>query len=339
MIATKQKFLTTLTALKRGAAASLLGLALASPNALADAPKKPNGFPDRPLTMIVPFGAGGGSDQMARAIAGPLQEVMGVPIQVVNKPGGGGRAAIPDFMAAPADGYTLMQFSDDVPTLYAAGRITENPTKDWTPIGLGNIVFSQIYIHGDETRFKDWDSFVEYAKNNKVTMANVSHKGSMELISMQAVADAKGLTVQQISYDKPTERYAALVGKHVDALFEQPSDVANFLEAGKMKPILTFLKERPKAFADVKALDDIGVDFEPLLRVRGIFIRADVPQDRKDYLEAAFAEAYKSKDFQDFLKKKYMTIIDSYADSAQSIKILDDMLATYRKAYKDLGLQ
>jgi len=307
--------------------------------AIAEMPAKPGDFPQRPVTMIVPFGAGGGSDQMGRAIASPMQEVMGVPIQVVNKPGGGGRAAIPDFMSAPADGYTLLQFSDDVPTLYAAGKIKENPTVDWTPIGLGNIVFSQIYINADETRFTDWDSFVAYAKTNQVTMANVSHKGSMELVSMAAIEDVVGIKPQQISYDKPTERYAALIGKHVDTLFEQPSDVANFLEAKQMKPILTILRERPGAFPDVKALNDIGVDWEPILRIRGIFVRADVPADRKAYLEAAFHEAYKSDEFQAFLKKKYMTIIDSYADSAKASKTIDNMLDTYRAAYKKLGIQ
>lgn len=319
-------------------AAGLAALHMATA-ALAEAPKKPDGYPERPITMIVPFGAGGGSDQMGRAIAGPMQEIMGVPVQVVNKPGGGGRAAIPDFMSAPADGYTLMQFSDDVPTLYAAGRITENPTKDWTPIGLGNIVFSQIYIHADETRFTDWDSFVAYAKENKVTMANISHKGSMELISMSAIEEVAGIKPQQISYDKPTERYAALIGKHVDTLFEQPSDVANFLEAGQIKPILTILRERPDAFPDVKALDDIGLDWEPLLRIRGIFVRADVPEERKQYLEAVFREAYNSDSFQEFLEKKYMTIIDSYADSAEATKTIDNMLDTYRKAYKELDIQ
>lgn len=307
--------------------------------AMAASPKKPDGFPSRPITMIVPFGAGGGSDQMARAIAGPMQEVMGVPVQVVNKPGGGGRAAIPDFMSAPADGYTMMQFSDDVPTLYAAGKIKENPTKDWTPIGLGNIVFSQIYIHADETRFHDWDSFVAYAKTHRVTMANVSHKGSLELVSMAAIEKATGLHVQEISYDKPTERYAALIGKHVDSLFEQPSDVANFIQAKQIKPILTILHKRPKAFADVKALDDIGCKWDPILRIRGIFVRANVPDARKKYLEAAFHEAYKSAEFQKFLKKKYMTIIDSYADSKTAIKTIDTMLDTYRQAYKELGIQ
>lgn len=319
-------------------AAGILAFGIAGA-ASADMPAKPDGFPQRPVTMIVPFGAGGGSDQMARAIAGPMQEAMGVPIQVVNKPGGGGRAAIPDFMSAPADGYTMLQFSDDVPTLYAAGKIKENPTVDWTPIGLGNIVFSQIYIHADETRFTDWDSFVAYAKKNKVTMANVSHKGSMELVSMAAIESVADISPQQISYDKPTERYAALIGKHVDTLFEQPSDVANFLEAKQMKPILTILRERPKAFPDVTALNDIGLDWEPILRIRGIFIRAGVPADRKAYLEAAFHEAYKSDEFQAFLKKKFMTIIDSYANSADATKKIDSMLDTYRAAYKKLGIQ
>lgn len=320
------------------AAAAVVLATVPLSRATAEMPAKPNGFPARPITMIVPFGAGGGSDQMARAIATPMQKVMGTPIQVVNKPGGGGRAAIPDFMSAPADGYTLMQFSDDVPTLYAAGKIDENPTVDWTPIGLGNIVFSQVYIHADETRFDDWDSFVAYAKSNKATMANVSHKGSMELISMAAIEEKEGIELQQISYDKPTERYAAVLGKHVDALFEQPSDVANFLEAGQMKPILTILRERPDAFPDVKALSDIGLDWEPLLRIRGVFVRADVPAERKAYLEAAFHEAYQSDEFQTFLEKKYMTIIDSYADSAEAAKRIDSMLDTYRKAYEKLGI-
>lgn len=314
------------------------GLHLAT-TAMADAPEKPDGFPQRPITMIVPFGAGGGSDQMGRAIATPMQEVMGVPIQVVNKPGGGGRAAIPDFMSAPADGYTMMQFSDDVITLNASGKVSEHPTKDWTPIGLGNIVFSQIYINANDSRFHDWDSFIAYAKENKVTMANISHQGSMELISMAAIEKAVGISPQQISYDKPSERYAALIGKHVDTLFEQPSDVANFLEAGQIKPILTILQERPEAFKDIKSLSDIGVDWEPILRIRGIFVRADVPEERKKYLEAVFREAYKSDSFQSFLEKKYMTSIDSYAGRAKATEIIDNMLDTYRDAYKELGVQ
>ena len=89
-----------------GATAVIAVLLMAGPAAAM--PDKPAGFGNRPLTMIVPFGAGGGSDQLARAMAKAMEEEAGLSFQVVNKPGGGGTAAIPDFMLAPADGYTVL---------------------------------------------------------------------------------------------------------------------------------------------------------------------------------------------------------------------------------------
>ena len=65
------------------------------------AQEKPADFPERPLTMIVPYGAGGGSDQLSRAMAASMEETLGQPIQVVNKPGGGGMAAVPRFHDCP----------------------------------------------------------------------------------------------------------------------------------------------------------------------------------------------------------------------------------------------
>ena len=108
-----------------------------------------------------------------------------------------------------------------------------------------------------------------------------------------------------------------------------------------MSPIFSkpaILRERPKAFPNTTALNDIGLDWEPLLRIRGIFVRAGVPAERKAYLEAAMKEAYETEEFQAFLKKKYMTAIKSYATSDEATKKIDSMLNTYRKAYKDLGI-
>ena len=86
-----------------------------SASSRAEMLEKPAGFGIRPLTMIVPFGAGGGSDQLARAMAKAMEQTAGISFQVVNKPGGGGTAAIPDFMLAPADGYTVLEHIDSVP--------------------------------------------------------------------------------------------------------------------------------------------------------------------------------------------------------------------------------
>jgi tripartite-type tricarboxylate transporter receptor subunit TctC len=229
------------------AAGLLFGPTLAGAQDIA----KPDGFPERPITLIVPYGAGGGSDQLSRAMAGAIESAVGINFQVVNKPGGGGRAAIPDFMTAPADGYTVMEHIDDAATLYASGKIKENPAEDWVPLAMAQITFSQIYIRPDDDRFVDWESFLAYAQANpgQVTIANVGNVGSMERINMLKLEEAKGFETKQISFDKPAERYAALIGGHVDALFEQPGDVRNFLDAAKMIPILTFLDIRPEAFS------------------------------------------------------------------------------------------
>ena len=121
------------------------------------------------------------------------------------------------------------------------------------------------------------------------------------------------------------------MGGHTDALFEQPGDVKSFLDGGQMKPILTFLKERPSAFADTPSLADIGADFEPLLRFRGFWTRPDVPQERQDYLEQVCERAWKSSSFQEFNKSKYMHLIDSYRGIAASRQMIQNAIDSYRR--------
>jgi len=322
------------------AAAVAAGFVLVSDPSAAQEIAKPDGFPERPITMIVPYGAGGGSDQLSRAMAGAIESAAGVTFQVVNKPGGGGRAAIPDFMTAPADGYTVMEHIDDAATLFASGKIKENPAEDWVPLAMAQITFSQVYIRPDDERFGDWESFLAYAKDNpgQVTIANVGNVGSMERINMLKLEEALGFETKQISFDKPAERYAALIGGHVDALFEQPGDVRNFLDSGQMKPILTFLDSRPEAFAEVPTHLEAGGGFDALLRFRGFYAKPGIPAERLDYLERVFAAGFEHESFQAFNEKKYMNLINSYRNREESIALLNGAIETYQQVYEDLGL-
>ena len=300
----------------------------------------PEGFGTRPLTMIVPFGAGGGSDQLARAMAVAMEEVAGINFHVVNKPGGGGTAAIPDFMLAPSDGYTVLEHIDNAISAYAAGDIRENPAEDWIPLCMTQITFSQIYIRSDEDRFSDWDSFVEHVRTNpgEVTMANLGKVGSMELVVMEQLQSALDIQVNQIAFDKPAERYGALIGGHVDVLFEQPGDVRNFLDANQMKPILTFLDERPDVFADTPTHREVGADFDALTRFRGFYVKNGVPEDRVEFLAAACEAGFNTAGYQEFNKSKYMHLIDSFRDTEGSIELINNAVANYRDMYKILGI-
>ena len=147
------------------------------------------------------------------------------------------------------------------------------------------------------------------------------------------------MKIQQISFDKGAPRYGALAGGQVDALFEQPGDVRKFLDAGKFKPILTILKERPSVFADVPSLTDAGLDFEPLFRFRGFYVQKDAPADRVKWLQWAFQKAFCQDSYQKFNENKYMTLIESYRDTAGARDLINTTVSQYREVYKQMGLE
>jgi tripartite-type tricarboxylate transporter receptor subunit TctC len=160
----------------------------------------------------------------------------------------------------------------------------------------------------------------------------------MELVTMSQVEEATGITTNQIAFDKPAERYGALIGGHVDALFEQPGDVKSFLDAGQIKPILTIFNERPSAFADVPTHRDVGGDFDPLTRFRGFYVKAGTPEPIVSFLEAACREAFQTESYQAFNKNKFMDLIDSYRDTEGSVTLIDNAVKTYQAMYKKMGL-
>ncbi|MBL6605135.1 MAG: tripartite tricarboxylate transporter substrate binding protein [Alphaproteobacteria bacterium] len=301
---------------------------------------KPGGFPDRALTMIVPYGPAGGSGQVAAAMAEAVTSLTGVSINRDHKSGGSGTVGMTAYMAAPADGYSVLEHIDDASSAHALDSSRPNPASDLIPLVTSQVTFSQIYIRTNETRFTDWKSFVEWVKaqNGNATIANVSKEGSMERVTMKFITDSTGMSIQQISFDKGAPRYGALLGGQVDALYEQPGDVRKFLDSGDFKPILTIFNERPDVFADVPTHREMGMDFEPLLRFRGFYVHKDAPKDRVDWLKWAFQRGYCEDSYQKFNESKFMTVIDSYRDTEGSIALINATIPQYREVYKQMGL-
>jgi len=302
---------------------------------------KPGGFPDRALTMIVPYGPAGGSGQVAAAMAEAVTSLTGVSINRDHKSGGSGTVGMTAYMAAPADGYSVLEHIDDASSAHALDSSRPNPASDLIPLVTSQVTFSQIYIRTNETRYTDWKSFVAWVKaqNGKATIANVSKEGSMERVTMKFITDATGMSIQQISFDKGAPRYGALLGGQVDALFEQPGDVRKFLDSGDFKPILTIFNERPGVFSDVPTHLEMGMDFEPLLRFRGFYVHKDAPKDRVKWLQWAFQRGYCEDSYQKFNESKFMTVIDSYRDTAGSIELINATIPQYREVYKQMGLE
>jgi len=302
--------------------------------------EKPAGFPERALTLIVPYGPAGGSGQISAAKAEAVTSLTGVSINRDHKPGGSGTVGMTAYMAAPADGYNILQHIDDASSAHALDSSAPNPAEDLIPLVTSQVTFSQIYIRSNETRFTDWPSFVEWVKaqDGRATIANVSKEGSMERVTMKFITDATDMSIQQISFDKGAPRYGALLGGQVDALFEQPGDVRNFLDAGQFKPILTIFDERPGVFADVPTHREMGMDFDPLLRFRGFYVHKDAPAERVEWLQWAFQRAFCEASYQEFNESKFMTVIDSYRDTDGSKDLIMRSIDQYRTVYQAMGL-
>ncbi|MDG2404446.1 MAG: tripartite tricarboxylate transporter substrate binding protein [Paracoccaceae bacterium] len=301
---------------------------------------KPGGFPERALTMVVPYGPGGGSGQVAAAMAEAVTGLTSVGINRDHKPGGSGTVGMTASMAAPADGYTVLEHIDDASSAHALDSSKPNPAVDLIPLVISQVTFSQVYIRANDTRFTDWPSFVQWvqAQDGKATIANVSKEGSMERVIMKFITEGSDMEIQQISFDKGAPRYGALLGGQVDALFEQPGDVRNFLDAGNFKPILTVFNERPAAFSGVPTHVELGMNFEPLLRFRGFYVHKDTPSDRVNWLKWAFQRAYCEDSYQTYNDSKFMNVIDSYRDTDSAVEMIDAAITQYRDVYKAMGL-
>jgi tripartite-type tricarboxylate transporter receptor subunit TctC len=297
-----------------------------------------DGYPERPITMIVPSSPGGGTGSMSGAIAKAFTEVTGVHVVRNHKTGAAGEVGQVAYMAYKPDGYTILTQYDGSVSRFAMDPSKPNMAKDLIPLVVTQITFSQIYSRSDEKRFTDWSSFIKWVKAENAAgrtpkIANVSDEASMERISMGLISKHYGIKIQEVSFSKSSQRYGALKGEQVDALLEQPGDVLGFLKSGNFKPILSLLKERPDVFKDVPSMTDVGLDFEPLLRFRGVYVNGDIPKDRLDWLKKTFQKAFWQEGFQAFNKAKFMDIIPSFRNTEDAITLINDSVKIYKKEF------
>ncbi|MEL7566900.1 MAG: tripartite tricarboxylate transporter substrate binding protein [Dehalobacterium sp.] len=219
-------------------------------------------YPDRPIEVIVPFGAGGGSDVMVRKFVSIAEKEIGKPFVVSNVTGAAGATGTAQGLSADPNGYTLIAVESDGHTMIALGR-TEFTTKDLCYVARTQYAVSMLFVPGDSP-FKTMEDIIKYAKENpqKLKVAG-SGAGSIEELTV-AYLSRNGVELTFVPFGSPGERYASVLGKHNDILFEQPGDVKQWLDTGELRPIVVFYPERlnAEAFKDVPTAKELGFDIE-----------------------------------------------------------------------------
>jgi putative tricarboxylic transport membrane protein len=285
-------------------------------------------YPSRPIEYIVPWGPGGGADQLARLTGKLLESNLKTSFPVVNVPGATGGAGMAKLLANPADGYSMAVYIADSHALLAG------PSPRWT---LGDIVPVAVMIKApsfllvaENSRFKSWADFEKEARANpgKLKVATLGF-GSVDDFTLSYL-EAKGIKVVQVPYAKPSERYVSVIGGHVDALYEQAGDVRQFITSKQMRPIILFGKERYPAFKDVPSSYELGYEVA-LPQFRALVLKAGTSPDRVQMLSDALAQVAATPEYKAFLEEQYATA-DSYMDAKAAGVYLQAQLDDMKKA-------
>ena len=279
-------------------------------------------FPVRPIEMIVPWGPGGGADQLARQVGKLAEPMFGQGIPVVNVPGGTGGTGMAKLLAAPADGYSAAIYIADAHALLA-GTNPRWQLSDITPAAVMIQAPSFIFVAQD-SRFKTWADFEKEAKANpgKLKVATLGF-GSVDDFSLNYLS-GKGVSVIQVPFSKPSERYISILGGHADALYEQAGDVRSFIDGKQMRPIMVFGKERFPDFKDIPCSYELGYQVA-LPQFRAVVLRAGTPTAAMSQIDSVLGKVAATEEYKKFLGDQ---IADpkSYVPASQSTAFLEQQL-------------
>ena len=278
--------------------AGLVGLAVPSTEARAQA----DGFPNRPLRMIVSIGPGGGADLMIRTLADQLSSQFGQPVIVENRPGGDGVVAAQALLGAPADGYTMSIVSTGI-TVINPILIPSLPfrTSDFQPlVGMGRL--ASVFAVPADSKATSFKALMDSARAAPGTVTMGTY-GPVTKIPCQIIERKLGAKFNHVSYKGPSQMLADLTGGNIDAAFFDAGIVAPMVRTGKLKALVISSRERLPLLPDVPTLREAGItDFDPPIW-NGVAVRAGTPEPVARKLEAALQQAMKSAAWKDLLAR------------------------------------
>ncbi len=270
---------------KQVAAAALLCL-----SATATMPVLAAGYPERPVTLVVPFPPGGVADTIARPIAQALGDKLGQPIVIENKGGAGGAIGIGQAGRAKPDGYTLLMSLSSISILPAADRLLERKPAyqldQFVPIARITADPTVLVVRADAP-YKTLDEFLEAARKQggKLSYGSSGIYGTMH-VPMEMLQNAAGIKMMHVPFTGAGPAVQALVGGQVDALATGPSSVMQLIQAGRVRPLAHWGDGKLESLPQVPSLKSKGLDAS-FVQWSGIFALAGTPPAVIDKLRQA----------------------------------------------------
>ncbi len=287
-------------------------------------------YPEKPVTIIVPSNAGGGTDTMARLVAKFAEKYLGQPIVIVNKTGAGGQIGFENIARAKPDGYTLgCIYTPHVAAHVSAGR-AQYTMDSFAPIA--NVVTDPgILVVHPSSPFNTLEELVAFAKENPGKMTgSTSGPGGDDDFALRQLEKSAGITINAVPSKGSAEQKAAIMGAHLDMAFMNVSQVDVQLESGELRALGVMTKNRWNTLPEVPTCLEQG--YEVLSdSSRGFAAPAGIPDDVMAKIMEAFDSALKDPEFLEASKGQLLLDVfkgDAYGDYLRTLqKNTDDAFA------------
>lgn len=264
-------------------------------------------YPNKPIQLIVPWAAGGGSDSAARGIATALEKELGVTINVVNRPGGGGVVGHTVMASAKPDGYTLGFVTGELNMMHWQG-LTKITHEDFTPLAMTNYDYPGVQVSADAPYNNVEELLKDIADKPQGTFkASGTGLGGIWHVAFAGLLMDRGIEPNKVTWIPSQGAAPAMVELAAGSIELVPSSVPearSMITAGKAKGLAILSPERNPAFPDIPTIkESIGSEYS-LGEWRGVAGPKGMDPAVIAKLEDALEKAYTSEFYQDFMKRQ-----------------------------------
>ena len=295
-------------------------------SALALAPRfafSQDKYPSRPIEFIVPWGAGGGADQVARRLGKLLEADLKASLPVINVPGATGNTGMAKLLSGPPDGYSMAVFIADTLATLVGGK-GRYKLSDIVPLGVMIRQPSGLFVKQD-SKWKTFDDLLADAKKSDIKVG-VTGIGSADEMHVVAFNEKHGTRFRAVPFAAPGERYSSILGGHADVLVEQAGDVKSFLNSGQMRPVLFFAEKPQIGYESTTLAGKYGVTIA-ISQFRSIVVRAGTDPKQVVVLSDALERAARTEDFRKYLVEE-LAFADSFIPAKDAARFIAGELST-----------